>query len=160
MEPATVVTVSPLTVRLDSSATAVPALCLGSYVPIAADRVSVDRQGSQVIVLGTTAAVAKVPFAQAAGSAFFSGTAVGNLSSWFWDTAVTVTFPTSRFTLAPLVTVTANLTGGGNAVIAIVAAAATTTSMTVYGMCLGATPLNTMGFSWRAVQMTSSSAAG
>jgi len=44
--------VSPLTVTLDSSDTAVPALCLGSYMPILADRVSVTRQGSQLMVLG------------------------------------------------------------------------------------------------------------
>jgi microcystin-dependent protein len=57
-EPATVTQASPLLVHLDSSASAVPALCLGSYTPVLADRVSVDQQGSQVVVLGTTAAVA------------------------------------------------------------------------------------------------------
>lgn len=54
MEPATVTTVTPLTVTLDSSATAIPALTLGSYAPLAGDRVVVDRLGSQVVVFGTT----------------------------------------------------------------------------------------------------------
>jgi hypothetical protein len=52
MEPATVTQASPLLVLLDSSSTAVPALHLASYTPVVADRVSVFRQGSQVIVAG------------------------------------------------------------------------------------------------------------
>lgn len=53
-EPGSVSTASPLTVLLDSSATPLPALSLGSYTPVVVgDRVSVDRQGSQLVVLGT-----------------------------------------------------------------------------------------------------------
>ena len=52
MEPATVTTASPLMVRLDSSATAVPALHFAAYTPVVGDRVSVLRQGSQVVVVG------------------------------------------------------------------------------------------------------------
>lgn len=51
-EPATVTQVSPLMVQLDSSRTPAPALRLASYTPVAADRVSVDQQGSQLLVLG------------------------------------------------------------------------------------------------------------
>jgi hypothetical protein len=52
LEPATVTQASPLLVRLDSSATSVPALHLAAYTPVLADRVSVLRQGSQLVVLG------------------------------------------------------------------------------------------------------------
>ena len=51
-EPATVTQVSPLRVQLDSSRTDAPALCLASYTPTVADRVSVERQGTQILVLG------------------------------------------------------------------------------------------------------------
>lgn len=51
-DPAVVTQVSPLTVTLDGSATAVPALRLASYTPILADKVAVDRIGSRVLVLG------------------------------------------------------------------------------------------------------------
>lgn len=51
-EPGTVTQASPLLVRLDSSATAMPALRLTSYTAVVNDRVSVDRQGSQLLVLG------------------------------------------------------------------------------------------------------------
>ena len=51
-EPATITSTAPLLARLDSSATAVPALRLASYTPVVADRVSVDRQGSQLLILG------------------------------------------------------------------------------------------------------------
>jgi len=43
---------SPLTVRLDSSATAVPARTLASYTPVAADRVLVVRTNAGLVVLG------------------------------------------------------------------------------------------------------------
>ena len=52
-EPATVTQVSPLMVQLDSSRTPTPALHLASYSPVVADRVAVDRQGSQLLTLGT-----------------------------------------------------------------------------------------------------------
>ena len=53
MEPATVTQATPtLLVRLDSSATAVPALHFAAYTPVVGDRVSVLRQGSQVVVVG------------------------------------------------------------------------------------------------------------
>jgi hypothetical protein len=58
MQPATVTTVSPLTVTLDGSATAVPSLVLGSYAPVVNDRVSIDRQGSQVVIIGGPAPAA------------------------------------------------------------------------------------------------------
>lgn len=52
MDPATVTAVSPLTVTIDGSATPVPALVLGSYVPVATNRVVVNRLGSQVVIVG------------------------------------------------------------------------------------------------------------
>lgn len=55
MEPATVTQASPLLVRLDSSATATPALRLTSYTAVLADRVAVVRFGSQLLVLGKVA---------------------------------------------------------------------------------------------------------
>lgn len=53
LEPAVVTQASPLLVQLHSSATAVPALKLGSYTPVLGDQVSVGRQGSEVLVVGT-----------------------------------------------------------------------------------------------------------
>jgi len=55
MEPATVTQASPLFVRLDLSATAVPALRLTSYTATLSDRVAVVRFGSQLLVLGKVA---------------------------------------------------------------------------------------------------------
>jgi hypothetical protein len=51
-EPGTVTQASPLLVRLDSSATAVPALRVSSYTPVVADRVAVVRLSSRLLVLG------------------------------------------------------------------------------------------------------------
>jgi hypothetical protein len=51
-EPGTVTQASPLLVKLDSSATAVPALRLSSYTPVVADRVAVVRLSSRLLVLG------------------------------------------------------------------------------------------------------------
>jgi len=51
-QPATVETVSPLTVTLDSSDTAVPAQRLSSYAPVLGDRVAAVRLGGQLLVLG------------------------------------------------------------------------------------------------------------
>jgi hypothetical protein len=51
-EPGTVTQASPLLVKLDSSATAVPALRLSSYSPVVADRVVVVRLSSRLVVLG------------------------------------------------------------------------------------------------------------
>ena len=50
--PGTVVTSSPLQVRLDGSATAVPARRLASYTPIPSERVAVVSFGSEVLILG------------------------------------------------------------------------------------------------------------
>ena len=52
LEPGTVTQISPLLVRLDSSATAVPAVALASYFPVLNDRVSTDLQGAQLVVVG------------------------------------------------------------------------------------------------------------
>jgi hypothetical protein len=57
MERGTIATASPLTVRLDSSDTAGPALRLESYTPVNGDRVVVDQIGSpghakQLVILG------------------------------------------------------------------------------------------------------------
>lgn len=52
VEPATVTQASPLLVRLNSSATATPALRLASYTPVVSDWVAVVRLGSQLLVLG------------------------------------------------------------------------------------------------------------
>jgi hypothetical protein len=50
--PGTVTQVSPLLVLTDSADTATPALCLAHYSPKLNDRVSLLRQGSQILVLG------------------------------------------------------------------------------------------------------------
>ena len=55
-EPGTVTQASPLLVRLDTSATPMPSVRLASYAPVVGDRVSVDRQGSQLLTLGKTVA--------------------------------------------------------------------------------------------------------
>ena len=52
IEPGTVTSASPLLVKLDSSATAVPALRLSSYTPVVADRVAVVRMGTRLLTLG------------------------------------------------------------------------------------------------------------
>lgn len=52
MNYATVTTVTPLTVTLDSSETPVPALRLAAYTPVLNDRVAVTKLGSQLLVLG------------------------------------------------------------------------------------------------------------
>ncbi len=49
---ATVTATSPLTVTLDGSATAVPAVVLSSYTATLSDRVAVVRLGSSLLVLG------------------------------------------------------------------------------------------------------------
>ena len=49
---ATVTQASPLLVRLDGSTSAVPSLRVSAYTPVLADRVAVDRIGSQILVLG------------------------------------------------------------------------------------------------------------
>ena len=51
-DPGTVTQASPLKVKLDTSATSVPALRLASYTPVLNDRVSVDVQSTQLLVLG------------------------------------------------------------------------------------------------------------
>lgn len=54
MERATVKTVSPLTIKLETSDQEIPALALDSYSPIAQDRVAVDKLNAQVVVVGST----------------------------------------------------------------------------------------------------------
>ena len=66
--PATVSSVSPLTVTLHGSATAVPALCVASYTPVLNDQVSVDQQQSQAIILGGTTAPGSPPVTTAHGT--------------------------------------------------------------------------------------------
>jgi Flp pilus assembly protein TadG len=51
-EPATVTQASPLLIRLDSSASSVPALHLTSYTPVLNDRVGCLRMGRMALVLG------------------------------------------------------------------------------------------------------------
>lgn len=52
----TVTVVSPLTVLLDSEATAVPTLCGSTYAPVASDRVVVLVQGADRIVMASALA--------------------------------------------------------------------------------------------------------
>lgn len=52
VEPGTVVTSSPLTVRLDSGPAVLPAESLGSYTPAEGDRVAVVQLGGGLLVLG------------------------------------------------------------------------------------------------------------
>lgn len=52
MQYATVQTVAPLTVLVDSSDTDDPAVALASYTPVVDDRVAVVRLGGQLLVLG------------------------------------------------------------------------------------------------------------
>lgn len=51
----TVTAISPLTVRLDSEATAVVTLAVGVYVPVVSDRVLVLVQGADRLVIASTA---------------------------------------------------------------------------------------------------------
>jgi len=54
-ESATVTSVSPLRVQLDSTSTDAPALTLVSYIPVVGNRVTVLVQGSQLLILGAWA---------------------------------------------------------------------------------------------------------
>lgn len=99
------------------------------------------------------------PFAEATGVANYSGTGGGSSAPLFWDNAVTITFPTGRFTVPPVVFVSGNAESAA-VVWPWVASAPTLTSVTVAGLRIGTTPISSMSFSWRAVQMTATSAAG
>jgi hypothetical protein len=54
-EPATVTQTSPLRVKRDLAQSDEPALRLTGYTPTLGDRVSVTRQGTQSLVVGTFA---------------------------------------------------------------------------------------------------------
>ena len=98
------------------------------------------------------------PFAAAAGVANFSGVGGSVNAPIYWDNAVTVTFPAGRFTQPPIVTVTGRQTSG--IVWPIISTAPTVNGFTVQGVRVGSLTTSAMSFSWDAVQMTASSAAG
>ena len=97
-------------------------------------------------------------FAEAAGVANFSGTGGSSSAPIYWDNAVTVTFPAGRFTQPPIVTVSPRQTSA--IVWPIISTAPTVNGFTVQGVRVGGLTTSAMSFSWHAVQMTASSAAG
>jgi hypothetical protein len=91
-----------------------------------------------------------VSFAMSAGSGTTNGSGV-----------LTVTFPASRFTQAPLITATVSSTSGSLYVTTLAHTSVTTTGATIFsgnstnGATRASVPLN-----WMAVQMTSGAASG
>lgn len=101
---------------------------------------------------------AKLPYAVAAGSVASPGGG-GSSTPIFWDAAVTVTLPSGRFTVPPVVTAVsdAGTTGGVSAGCTVTAVSAT--QFTIRQSRVGSAPT---GFTahWHAVQMTPTLAAG
>ncbi len=97
-----------------------------------------------------------LPYRAAAGSYSMSATAAATGNT-------TVTFPTNRFTVSPIVTVVgAGAPGGSQKVVARIAGTATSAAFTGYWYSGDQTNLtfSSMNFNYLAIQMTSTSAAG
>ena len=107
------------------------------------------------LVNGTTATVRPLPFAIAAGKSNFSMSAVNTAS-------VTVTFPASRFSVAPVINFTPNRVGTVAAAMFAVRATSLTSSSVVLTVVTrdGTSITETVEFNWVAIQMTSAAAAG
>jgi hypothetical protein len=95
-----------------------------------------------------------VPYRMAAGNSSFSGSN-GPLGSWYYSNAATVTLPSGRFSVTPIITVSA---AGSGTVSAANVSDQTSTYFTFYVSRLNATPSGTLN--WTAVQMESGAAGG
>ena len=95
------------------------------------------------------------PFAESSGTA--TGSATGGTSApLFWGGSLAVTFPTGRFTVAPVVQVTVSSAGVCFATVSNV----TPTGCSILIARVGAYPSTTEIAQWTAIQMTPTSAAG
>ena len=95
-----------------------------------------------------------VPFRMAAGNASFSGSN-GPLGSWYYSNAATVTLPSERFSVTPIIIVSAV---GSGTISAANVSDQTSTYFTFYVSRLNASPIGSLN--WTAVQMTSGAAGG
>ncbi len=104
---------------------------------------------------GTRPGTVGQPFRQAAGVAANSNSAVGVNSGWYITTVVTVTFPSGRFNVAPIVH--ADVVFGGITATSIQGVSSTNFAFQVarIGDYAGGQPV-----SWSAIQMTSTTGAG
>lgn len=96
------------------------------------------------------------PFASSTGTGTASGF-FGPINGWYYTNSTTFTFPAGRFTVAPIVSVTAQFSGGLCA--ANIDSAPTTTGFSVYVQRNNASA-NGASVHWQAIQMTSGSASG
>lgn len=104
----------------------------------------------------------RTPFAQAAGRALTSGAAGAINSPIAWGGIESVTFPVGRFTLAPIVTLQVMPQAGGTIMLGAVLESVTASGFTYRAIRVSASagPVANTPVHWRAVQMTSISAAG
>jgi hypothetical protein len=112
--------------------------------------VSVANGGTGTTSLSAFKESTGLPYAMAAGSV--SITPVANT-----PTSAAITFPAGRFTVPPIVTVTASSTVPGSNVMEVSAASVTATGALIY---IYRTNISNTTVYWSAVQMTSTSAAG
>lgn len=157
---ATVTQASPLRIRMDGDAAALPATpSLLCPTPPVGARVWVQIHGTALIIHGSSAAKVQQPFAMAAGQVSF--TTMSNVSPW---SRVWAAFPPGRFTVPPLVQVTmAGSNGGSNAFVARASFGDSTASGTyiyLYPVTGSITISGAFLVNWQAVQMRPGSAAG
>ena len=95
-----------------------------------------------------------VPYRMAAGTGTFSG-ANGPLGSWYYSNAATVTLPSGRFSVTPIVNITAQ---GSGMIESASISDLTSTYFTFYVSRLNAVPGGQIN--WTAVQMASGAASG
>lgn len=102
---------------------------------------------------------AAVPHAAAAGQATIAGTTLASGAA----ANVAITFPTSRFSVAPIVTATVASAQAGTATLVARVISITTSGASVYVYNAGASSVTFSGsllVNWAAVQMTPSAANG
>lgn len=109
------------------------------------------RVGTAWVVIGGKNA----PFAEAAGTAAYALSNVSNVN-------VSITFPTGRFTVAPIVMAGHQSAGGGTVALIVRPFNITTTGCTINMGHNDGTAATVTGetLAWHAVQMTSSAAGG
>jgi hypothetical protein len=116
--------------------------------------IGLDR-GRLTNLEATAPGTAGQPFKQAAGVATNSNSAVGVNSGWYITTTVTVTFPSGRFNVAPIVH--ANVIFGGVTATAIQSVSSTNF---VFQVARLSDYAGGQAVGWSAVQMTSTTGNG
>jgi len=154
----TVTEVSPLRIRLDGDTAALsmtPDSLLDPLGVAVSDRVRVELSGNRVVVLGRSGGqgdTGRVPHAVAAGLTRVSGTGTGMAE-------VTVTLPSGRFSVPPIVVASVSYSTASAYFIAS-ADSVTTSSFTIRLVRPGATFAGSYDVPWTATQMSSGSASG